>query len=121
MSASRVRLGAVILFAVMFSWLFVPAYAGDGPGPSAQDRPPATKPDKPRRVARYEIREKHDRDGIGKFYMGREIAHVMGYQGIDWLERPERETEEHLTQLVDVLKLTPGMVVADIGAGSGVI
>ena len=29
----------------------------------------------------------------------------MGYQGIDWLERPERETEEHLTQLVDVLKL----------------
>jgi precorrin-6B methylase 2 len=117
MSASRVRLGAVILFAL----LFVPGYAGDGPGPSTQDSPPAAKPDKPGRVARYEIREKHDRDGIGKFYMGREIAHVMGYQGIDWLERPERETEEHLTQLVDVLKLTPGMVVADIGAGSGVI
>ena len=60
-------------------------------------------------------------DGIGKFYLGREIAHVMGYQGIDWLERPERESEEHLTQLVDSLKLSPGMVVADIGAGSGVI
>ena len=45
----------------------------------------------------------------------------MGYQGIAWLERPERESEEHLTQLVDSLKLAPGMVVADIGAGSGVI
>ena len=45
----------------------------------------------------------------------------MGYQGIAWLERPERESEEHLTQLVDSIKLAPGMVVADIGAGSGVI
>jgi precorrin-6B methylase 2 len=70
---------------------------------------------------RYEFRKKHDPNGIGKFYMGREIAHVMGYAGIDWLERPERETEEHLTQLVASLKLAPGMVVADIGAGSGVI
>ena len=24
---------------------------------------------------------KASRDGIGKFYMGREISHVMGYQG----------------------------------------
>src|SRR5438874_1774803 len=28
----------------------------------------------------YEFRTEHDRDGIGKFYMGREIAHVMGHQ-----------------------------------------
>ncbi len=61
------------------------------------------------------------RDGIGKFYFGREIAQVMGYQGIDWLERPERESEEHLSALIDSLKLAPGNVVADIGAGSGVI
>jgi precorrin-6B methylase 2 len=70
---------------------------------------------------RYEHRSKHDPDGIGKFYFGREIAHVMGYAGISWLERPDRENEEHLVQLVDSLKLTPGMVVADIGAGSGII
>jgi hypothetical protein len=38
----------------------------------------------------YEMRAEHDPDGIGKFYMGREIAHVMGYQGAEWLERPER-------------------------------
>jgi len=101
------------------------ALAGDGPGTappdSAAPESNSKQLDKPRHKARYEIHEKHDRDGIGKFYLGREIAHVMGYQGIDWLERPERETEEHLTQLVELLKLTPGMVVADIGAGSGVI
>lgn len=72
-------------------------------------------------VPHYEFRERHDPNGIGKFYLGREIAHVMGYGGIAWLERPERETEEHLNQLVDSFGLAPGMVVADIGAGSGVI
>lgn len=68
---------------------------------------------------RYEVRQPHDPDGIGKFYYGREIAHVMGHEGADWLERPEREAEENPSALVDALKLRPGDVVADIGAGSG--
>ena len=38
----------------------------------------------------YEFRATHDPDGIGKFYLGREIAHVMGPGGIIWLERSER-------------------------------
>ena len=42
---------------------------------------------------RYEFRAPHDVDGIGKFYLGREIAQVMGPGGILWLERPERETK----------------------------
>lgn len=68
---------------------------------------------------RYEYRSKHDPNGIGKFYMGREIAMVMGHQGIDWLERPEREVEEAPAALVQSLGIQEGMVVADIGAGSG--
>jgi len=60
-------------------------------------------------------------DGIGKRYMGREIAHVMGWQGAAWLEREEREREERTDLLLPELALKPGMVVADIGAGTGYI
>jgi precorrin-6B methylase 2 len=58
-------------------------------------------------------------DGIGKVYMGREIASVMGWQGASWLERPERVQEERPDLLLAELNLKPGMVVADIGAGTG--
>ena len=58
-------------------------------------------------------------DGIGKRYMGRDIAGVMGWQGAAWLEREEREREERTDLLVTALQLQPGMVVADIGAGTG--
>ena len=58
-------------------------------------------------------------DGIGKVYFNREIAHVMGYEGADWLERPTRAQEERPDLLVKALHLHPGMTVADIGAGSG--
>ncbi len=58
-------------------------------------------------------------DGIGKRYIGREIAGVMGWQGAAWLEREEREREERTDLLLDALQLKPGMVVADIGAGTG--
>src|SRR5512146_1739167 len=67
----------------------------------------------------YETRAVHDPDGIGKFYMGREIARVMGHQAADWLERPEREIEERPDLLVPALKIKAGDRVADIGAGTG--
>lgn len=67
----------------------------------------------------YERREVHDRNGIGKFFLGREIAHVMGHQAAGWLERPEREEEERTDLLVEALGLKPGMHVADIGCGTG--
>jgi SAM-dependent methyltransferase len=58
-------------------------------------------------------------DGIGKFHQGREIASVMGWQAAPWLEREEREQEERTSLLLGELGLKPGMVVADVGAGSG--
>ncbi len=59
------------------------------------------------------------RHGTGKYYMGREIARVMGHEGIDWLERDNREEEEAPSKAIAALDLKPTDVVADIGAGSG--
>lgn len=58
-------------------------------------------------------------DGIGKFYMGREISFVMGFQGKDWLERRSREQEESVSLAIENLPITTSSVVADLGAGSG--
>ncbi|MBT5722376.1 MAG: SAM-dependent methyltransferase, partial [Gammaproteobacteria bacterium] len=45
------------------------------------------------------------RDGIGKFYMGREISHVMGHLGASWLERSDRQKEERTDLLIASLPL----------------
>ena len=66
----------------------------------------------------YKIRT-GDPNGINKWYMGRQIAQVMSHYGIDWLERDEREKEENTSLLLKNLAVKPGMVIADIGAGSG--
>lgn len=58
-------------------------------------------------------------DGIGKVYMGREIAQVMGHLGAGWLTRDGRVAEERPDLLVAALKLKPADVVADVGAGTG--
>jgi SAM-dependent methyltransferase len=58
-------------------------------------------------------------DGIGKVYMGREIAQVMGHLGAGWLERPNREREEQPRKAIELMELRPTDVVADIGAGTG--
>jgi ubiquinone/menaquinone biosynthesis C-methylase UbiE len=88
--------------------MLVPAFA------VGQDKPASDRKD-----GRYEWKAKHDPNGIGKFYMGREIAYVMGHSAASWLERPEREEEENPKKLLELLKLKDGDVVADIGAGSG--
>jgi precorrin-6B methylase 2 len=67
----------------------------------------------------YQHQRVHSPDGIGKFYMGREIAVVMGHQGAGWLERPSRENEERPSQVAIALNLKPTDIVADIGAGTG--
>ena len=83
------------------------------PGAAAE---PPPKPD-----PLYEQREGGDPSGIAKWFMGRQIARVMGHQAADWLERPERESEERTDLLVQSLRFQPGDVVADIGCGSGYV
>ena len=67
---------------------------------------------------KYNFKE-GDFNGIGKWYMGREIAYVMGFQAIGWLERSEREKEENVSKLIKNMSIESNDVVADIGAGSG--
>jgi predicted methyltransferase len=50
---------------------------------------------------------------------GREYAWPMGVAGAPWLERGEREAEEAPSRALPLLKVVPGEVVADVGAGSG--
>ena len=67
----------------------------------------------------YREKAIHSPDGIGKYYMNREIAQVMGHQAMMWLERPSRVTQEKPDLTVEQLDLKPDDVVADIGAGTG--
>lgn len=84
-------------------------------GADAADPTPAAAPESD---GRYTY-QRATRDGIGKYYMGREISHVMGHLAAAWLERRGRELEERTDLLIDNLPLQPDSVVADIGAGSG--
>lgn len=90
--------------------------------PAAVDAPPSGRGDQSaveeRDAPGYEFITP-TRDGTGKVYLGREIAHVMGHQAIDWLERRNREQEERTDLVVDAMDLRETDVVADIGAGSG--
>jgi ubiquinone/menaquinone biosynthesis C-methylase UbiE len=52
-------------------------------------------------------------------YAGRPIAQTMSYLGADWLDRPERDSREQPEHVLDALRLTPDMTVADVGAGTG--
>lgn len=96
--------------------LLAPPVVRAGDAPKGKALPEKALPDK---TPRYEFKKDHDPDGLGKFYMGREIAQVMTYHGAGWLDRPEREKEEHASKLLPPLKIKPGDKVADLGAGSG--
>ncbi len=96
---------------IVVHWLAAPLMAAAAPWAIAQ-KSPNPESSKYRSVPR-------SADGIGKRYMGREIAGVMGWQGAAWLEREERAQEERGDLLLRELGLKPGMVVADIGAGTG--
>ncbi|HEV8485096.1 MAG TPA: class I SAM-dependent methyltransferase [Blastocatellia bacterium] len=104
------------LILIVLSLLLVPALAHL----QVETDPAALRsPQQSTRDQKYETRAIHDPDGIGKFYMGREIAHVMGHEGAAWLERRERLETETPDEVVRQMRLKPTDVVADIGAGTG--
>lgn len=72
-----------------------------------------------RSEAELYVAGKTSRDGIGKYYMGREIAQVMGHRGAAWLEREGRAAEERTDLLLENLKIKESDHIADIGAGTG--
>ena len=92
---------------VIFLWLMVSGWKFQLPGTEAKSD------------SVYQEWVVHSPDGIGKFYMGREIAKVMGHTEVLWLERPSREVTEQPQWLIESLNLKPTDVVADIGAGTG--
>jgi len=57
--------------------------------------------------------------GTGKFYLGREIAHVMGASNAEWLDRVSIPQEENTQLAIDKIEIPPTGVIADIGAGTG--
>jgi precorrin-6B methylase 2 len=57
--------------------------------------------------------------GTGKFYLGREIAHIMDFAGSPWLERNGRQVEENTNLAISKLPIDENSAVADIGAGTG--
>ena len=61
----------------------------------------------------------HSEGGIGKIYVTREIAQMIGSEGVAWLDRKDREKEENSNLAIDKMNLLPTSVVADIGAGTG--
>lgn len=57
--------------------------------------------------------------GTGKYYLGREIARVMGASNYSWLDRDSRSREENTQLAIDKIQIPSTGVIADIGAGTG--
>src|SRR6187551_2510848 len=91
--AAGLRIG--VCFVLLIALFLLPFANAEEPKAAAPASAPSTRYTTKRPAA----------DGIGKVYMGREIAHVMGHLAADWLERPEREREEQPRKAIEMMSL----------------
>jgi ubiquinone/menaquinone biosynthesis C-methylase UbiE len=90
-----------------------------GPESRPDGKPEAAKTQpKPKAKTGRSSKGRLRRDPPG-FYMGRPIADVMSWEGVDWLFRETRIEEEQPEAMLDALKIPRGAAVADVGAGAG--
>ncbi len=87
--------------------------------PKGHDTEQVTAPERPRSKARANARAKARRNTKPGVYMGRQIADVMSWHGVEWLFRETRVEEEQPEAMLDALKIPKGSTVADVGAGAG--
>jgi len=118
-SGSRVLALLIAGLAATSSAFPVLGQQADAPARSGTDPADKAGPERARaKINRPAARAKARRDRPG-FYMGRRIADVMSWQGVDWLFRETRIEEEQPELMLDALKIPPGATVADVGAGAG--
>jgi len=110
------------MLAFLGSSSFLPARQTSAPPKSKPDGEPGSQanpqPDSIKTKSRTKSKARVRRDPPG-FYMGRRIADVMSWEGVDWLFRETRIDEEQPEAMLDALKIPRGATVADVGAGAG--
>ena len=110
----------VLLTALALAATVTLSAAGQEPEPPATRKPTAKAKSGPsQKTAKADAKKKTARRDRPGFYMGRRIADVMSWQGVDWLFRETRIEEEQPEAMLDELKILPGSTVADVGAGPG--
>jgi ubiquinone/menaquinone biosynthesis C-methylase UbiE len=110
---------AALLILLAFGAFMVasqPALWAQSKPDTAQD--PAGQKPKSQSNDRRKPKPRSRRDPAG-FYMGRQIADVMSWEGAEWLFRETRIEEEQPEAMLNALKIPRGAIVADVGAGAG--
>jgi ubiquinone/menaquinone biosynthesis C-methylase UbiE len=97
----------------------LPQQAPDDPasGTKGKNEPAKARPKSNAKGGRFS--KGQSRRGPPGFYMGRPIADVMSWEGVDWLFRETRIEEEQPEAMLDALRIPRGGAVADVGAGAG--